>query len=445
KDYYIENKYYYFIKIQNNLDYYNITRYTYENGLLIKSYDEENDVTVLYEYDDYGNTVLQTILTTKDDTTQIVKTESRYDILGRLVWSKSNDSETEYTYDAAGRLLLSKTDNEYYQRTVYDNNGRIVQQLDTNQYDPLLDSLPYAYGDPTAGQTYVYNQYGDLIKETNSFGISTDYEYSDTGNVYRKHFDIYDYYYTAGGKCDKVTVNGNTIVDYDYNIDDASVTDENAEFVNSITYADGYVEKQTTDKYGTLHYKSANDNSFYNVSILSKGKSLAYKNLESQRHNAITVSDNYYSFDSRTIMLQKIFDYSVKTADDVTTVNETHFNTPFTTVISENNIKYTGQAYQLISEKISDTIPTVDGNKEIPVYKVVNKLVNREFSYSVQKNEDKVTETITGDLNRSLTAEQYFDEESNTYHKAYANGLSFHNTYDDDGNIIGDENNSYTY
>ncbi len=75
-------------------------------------------------------------------------------------------------------------------------------------------------------------------------------------------------------------------------------------------------------------------------------------------------------------------------------------------------------------------------------------MIDREIPYSLYiklKNEDKVTETITGDLNRSLTAEQYFDEESNTYHKAYVNGLSFHNTYDDDGNIIGDENNSYTY
>ena len=75
-------------------------------------------------------------------------------------------------------------------------------------------------------------------------------------------------------------------------------------------------------------------------------------------------------------------------------------------------------------------------------------MIDRETLYSLYiklKNEDKVTETITGDLNRSLTAEQYFDEKSNTYHKAYANGLSFHNIYDDDGNIIGDENNSYTY
>ena len=451
KDYYIENKYYYFIKIQNNLDYYNITRYTYENGLLVKSYDEENDVTVLYEYDDYGNTVLQTTLTVKDDATQIVKTESRYDILGRLVWSKSNDSETEYTYDAAGRLLLTKTDDNYYQRTVYDNNGRIVQEIDNDKYDPLLDNLPYAYSDTTAGKTYVYNQYGDLIKETNSFGISTDYEYSDTGNVYRKHFDIYDYYYTAGGKCDKVTVNGNTIVDYTYSIDDSSVIYPDAKYVTLKTYADGYEEKQTADKYGTTYFKSANNNSFYNVSLLSKGKSLAYKNLESQRHNTITVSDNYYSFDSRTIMLQKIFDYSVKTADNVTTVNETHYNTPFETVITEDSIKYKTQVNEFVErENIDvglepDEEDTDTNQQEIHTTEYATKLTDREFSYSVQKNEDKVTETITGDLNRSLTAEQYFDEESNTYHKAYVNGLSFHNTYDDDGNIIGDENNSYTY
>ncbi|MDE5964019.1 MAG: hypothetical protein K2G65_01290, partial [Eubacterium sp.] len=445
KDYYVENQYYHHREIQDYLDYYNITRYTYESGLLIKSHDEENDITVLYEYDDYGNITSQTTLTVEEDTTKIVKTESRYDILGRLVWSKSNDSETEYTYDAAGRLLLTKTDNEYYQRTVYDNNGRIVQELDNDKYNPALDNLPNAYSDTSAGKTYEYNQYGDLIKETNNYGISTEYEYSEKGNVFRKSFDIYDYYYTDSGKCSGVSVGGNAIVEYDYYIDDSSDSDTEAKYINKTNYADGYTEKQLTDKYGTLYYKFANDKSFYNVSILSKGKSLAYKNLETWRHNTITVDDSYYNFNSRTVELKEIFNYSVKTADDVTTVNETHFNTPFTTVISENNIKYTGQAYQLISEKISDTIPTVDGNKEIPVYKVVNKLVNREFNYNVQKNDDKVTETITGDLNRSLNSEQYFNEESNTYYKNYENSLSYYNTYDDNGNIIGDENNSYTY
>ena len=414
KDYYIENKYYYFIKIQNNLDYYNITRYTYENGLLVKSYDEENDVTVLYEYDDYGNTVLQTTLTVKDDATQIVKTESRYDILGRLVWSKSNDSETEYTYDAAGRLLLTKTDDNYYQRTVYDNNGRIVQEIDNDKYDPLLDNLPYAYSDTTAGKTYVYNQYGDLIKETNSFGISTDYEYSDTGNVYRKHFDIYDYYYTAGGKCDKVTVNGNTIVDYDYNIDDFNKELKEGQKADRITYADGYIEEHITDKYGIPYYKYANGKQFYSVYKDINSKRLSYYESELRRTNTLFVeNENSCSFIQRDDIAKETFTYNLVKEDNKQTVIEMHDGKTYQTVSEENKITY-------ISE-------------------------NATVVYTTENDGNEAVQKISIDDINVLVSNAVYNEESNTLTKSYGEELSFYNIYDDEGNIIGDENNRYTY
>ena len=414
KDYYIENKYYYFIKIQNNLDYYNITRYTYENGLLVKSYDEENDVTVLYEYDDYGNTVLQTTLTVKDDATQIVKTESRYDILGRLVWSKSNDSETEYTYDAAGRLLLTKTDDNYYQRTVYDNNGRIVQEIDNDKYEPLLDNLPYAYSDTTAGKTYVYNQYGDLIKETNSFGISTDYEYSDTGNVYRKHFDIYDYYYTAGGKCDKVTVNGNTIVDYDYNIDDFNKELKEGQKADRITYADGYIEEHITDKYGIPYYKYANGKQFYSVYKDINSKRLSYYESELRRTNTLFVeNENSCSFIQRDDIAKETFSYNLVKEDNKQTVIEMHDEKTYQTVSEENKITY-------ISE-------------------------NATVVYTTENDGNEAVQKISIDDINVLVSNAVYNEESNTLTKSYGEELSFYNIYDDEGNITGDENNSYTY
>ena len=414
KDYYIENKYYYFIKIQNNLDYYNITRYTYENGLLVKSYDEENDVTVLYEYDDYGNTVLQTTLTVKDDATQIVKTESRYDILGRLVWSKSNDSETEYTYDAAGRLLLTKTDDNYYQRTVYDNNGRIVQEIDNDKYDPLLDNLPGAYGDSAAGKTYVYNQYGDLIKETNSFGISTDYEYSDIGNVYRKHFDIYDYYYTAGGKCDKVTVNGNTIVDYAYNVDDFNRELKEGQKADRITYADGYIEEHITDKYGIPYYKYANGKQFYGVYKDINSKRLSYYESELRRTNTLFVeNENSCSFIQRDDIAKETFTYNLVKEDNKQTVIEMHDEKTYQTVSEENKITY-------ISE-------------------------NATVVYTTENDGNEAVQKISIDDINVLVSNAVYNEESNTLTKSYGEELSFYNIYDDEGNITGDENNSYTY
>ena len=278
----------------------------------------------------------------------------------------------------------------------------------------MLDNLPYAYSDTTAGKTYVYNQYGDLIKETNSFGISTDYEYSDTGNVYRKHFDIYDYYYTDGGKCDKVTVNGNTIVDYDYNIDDFNKELKEGQKADRITYADGYIEEHITDKYGIPYYKYANGKQFYGVYKDINSKRLSYYESELRRTNTLFVeNENSCSFIQRDDIAKETFTYNLVKEDNKQTVIEMHDGKTYQTVSEENKITY-------ISE-------------------------NATVVYTTENDGNEAVQKISIDDINVLVSNAVYNEESNTLTKSYGEELSFYNIYDDEGNIIGDENNRYTY
>ncbi|MDE5974216.1 MAG: RHS repeat-associated core domain-containing protein, partial [Eubacterium sp.] len=304
--------------------------------------------------------------------------------------------------------------NEYYQRTVYDNNGRIVQELDNDKYNPALDNLPNAYSDTSAGKTYEYNQYGDLIKETNNYGISTEYEYSEKGNVCRKSFDIYDYYYTDSGKCSSVAVGGDTIVNYSYDVDDFEKELKEGQKADRITYADGYIEEHITDKYGILYYKYANGKQFYGVYKDINSKRLSYYEGELRRTNTLYVeNENSCSFIQRDDIAKETFTYNLVKEDNQQTVTEMHNEKTYQTVAEENKITY-------ISENAT-AVYTVDGNENEAVCK------------------------ISIDDAEVLVSNVSYDEESNTLAKSYGEELDYYSVYDNDGNIIGDENNSYTY
>ena len=129
-------------------------------------------------------------------------------------------------------------------RTLYDNRGRVVQQIDPDVYDPAKDGLPQknTYSDPSAGHTYEYAENGNLVSETTKYGLETEYTYSKIGNLFQKHFDLYDYYYLENGKIDKICVDGETVVDYAYNVTDSGITLNDGDYVDQIAYSNGDTE-----------------------------------------------------------------------------------------------------------------------------------------------------------------------------------------------------------
>ena len=384
--------------------------------MVTKTEDVTNSSITVYQYDQYGNVIKTTTEVTKDGETTVTLSESTYDILGRVTSTKSGDSETVYTYDAEGRTLLVNADG-MYRRTVYDSRGRTVQEIEDADYNPELDNLPNAYSDPNVGQRYSYDENGSLIKEINRFDLETDYIYSDNGTLYLKHFDIYDYYYNNKVDCTKVTVNSNAVVEYDYEVTDSSKNKDlkYGQYINRITYADGYVEEQKYDKDGNVLAKYADGREYYSI-VSSDEKQMVYYDKETDRYNNISVSDNKTVFSQKRLYNKiDVFDYSSATENDVTTINETHFKKTFQTVTGKDSTQYTSSAMT--------------------------------FDYSMKRNDDNNTaeEYITSGENSILSAVYTYDEDNSTYQKSYGTEeLAFKTVYSE-GNIVEDENNHYTY
>ena len=228
--------------------------YTYNSsGLLTKTEDKSNNTITTYEYDPYGNVTKIACASETDNGTALSVTDYTYDITGNLLTAQNESSVSSFIYDAAGRQVRSETDGAV-SRTLYDSCGRVKQQIDSDVYDPAKDGLPSenTYSDPSAGHTYVYAENGSLTSETTKYGVKTEYTYTDVGNLYKKHFDIYDYYYLDDGSIDKICVDGKTAVDYAYNVTDSGITLNDGDYVDQVIYANGDVESYQYNSSGVL-------------------------------------------------------------------------------------------------------------------------------------------------------------------------------------------------
>lgn len=398
-------------------EFESVFKYTYENGKLIKTEDVDNHSTTVNTYDSYGNVIKTTTTVENEDGSESIGiTQDTYDILDRLISTKSNDKETTYTYDRAGRTLLVNADGECT-RTVYDNLGRVIQEIGSDDYDPALDDLPVDYLDYDVGHRYYYDSVGNLVKEINKYDIVTDYTYSSVGTLEKKSFDIYDYYYNKDGTCDRVDVSGETIVDYDYNVTDSTVNTKDGEILNRITYADGYTQEEMTDKYGSLLGKYNEDGIYFAfLGLFSSNNKLTYKNHDTDEFITTISEDDSYTYSRGRIYGEPTLEYQVSTQDDVTTIDETHFEKEFKTVINENNISYTS----------------------------AGGTVN--LTYDSDEDAQTATQTIQNGDSTIFSADYSYNEEDEKYVKSYSVGSkTYFSEYDDDGNIIADERNTYTY
>lgn len=77
-----------------------------------------------------------------------------------------------------------------------------------------------------------------MVKEINDSDIETTYVYSDVGTLRKKSFDIYSYYFQNNGKCDKININGKTIVDYDNKVSDSDASANADQYIDRVSYAD---------------------------------------------------------------------------------------------------------------------------------------------------------------------------------------------------------------
>lgn len=390
--------------------YQSVTKYEYSDGLLIKTTEKDNEV--VNSYDEYSNLIKSVTTVTEDDVTTVSISESKYDNLGRLILSISSNSNISYVYDSAGRTLLTNADGNFT-RTVYDERGRTIQEISTDDYDPEKDDLPNDYIDKDIGVRYIYDNVGNLIKVINESNVEIDYEYSDTGSLQKKSFDIYDYYYQEDGQCYRMDIGGNKYAEFGHKVE---TSDDNEFYYDSVSYADGYVEKYKYDINDNLRTKYANDSYFYNLNSANE-EEITYSENENRTSCLITSTTNHYKF------LKK--DYSGKYYE-------------YKYEVSLNNVT---NAKTIIQVNESGYYETVVNNG------VTNFTSNHSnFDYYVMGDENSSTQLIKNDSQDILESSVKFDENTNSFTKVYDSlELEYQISYDDFGNIITDGINNYTY
>ncbi len=390
--------------------YQSVNKYEYSNGLLIKTVEKDNEV--VNSYDEYSNLIKSVTTVTEDDVTTVSISESKYDILGRLILSISSNSNISYVYDSAGRTLLTNADGNFT-RTVYDEKGRTIQEISNDDYDPEKDDLPNDYIDKDIGVRYIYDDVGNLIKVINESNVEIDYEYSDTGSLQKKSFDIYDYYYQEDGQCYRMDIGGNKYAEFGHKVE---TSDGNEFYFDSVSYANGYVETYKYDVNNNLRTKYADDFAFYNISSANE-EEIKYSEYENLTSCLITSTTNHYKF------LKK--DYSGKYYE-------------YKYEVSLNNVT---NARTIIQVNESGYYKTVVNNG------VTNFTSNySNFDYYVTGNENSSTQLIKNDSQDILESSVKFDENTNSFAKVYDSlELEYQISYDDFGNIITDGVNNYTY
>ncbi|MGD9723617.1 MAG: putative Ig domain-containing protein [Pirellulales bacterium] len=175
-----------------------VTRNTYEDGRLTRTEDPEGGVT-LFDYDQKGRLWHTTRIAPSGTP---VTTTFGYDTKGRLIYTIDPDGvTTNNIYDTKGNPILTyrvwddpatgngiqgdgTIDKTVLTRTEYDAENRVTrvrQYTLTGAWDGLFTTLDAAAPDWTT--TNVYNSAGQLVKQTDPFGIDTYTLYDRRGNA----------------------------------------------------------------------------------------------------------------------------------------------------------------------------------------------------------------------------------------------------------------------
>lgn len=422
--------------------------------------------TTSYTYDVWGNVLTQTNTKLENGVSVPVSgTAYVYDDLNRCVKetaSENNeDTVTLYAYNPLGNIIYVRTGGEVT-RTLYDKYGRVVQEIEPQDYSASDDGLSVnnddvvigtdSYANGNIGHRYVYDTDTRLlIKETNRLDVETTYTYyPNTSVVATESFDVYVLSYNTDGKITSSTVNGNTYATYSYNNDGnpTEVIYGNGQSIHYVYDSKNNLWKQyhnnSTDPYIVYDYVPAPENT-----PIDTGEQLELEeNLEVTtnedyviKHKTNTDSNRYYTYyNSGEVKVAKadsqsdiIYSYNTVTDEDnhITTVSGVTGNKEYSFVSSENSITNTYDNKVLSAEStVNNTVTTTDVK------------VNNVTAYTVTETENSTSNVKS--YGSSLTFTDNYNNANKSQISSSSDGTNTINyTYYDDGQLHTVSGNNY--
>ncbi len=435
---------------ENNLTYFDVTEYNYDsNGRLIETSSDNS--TESYTYDQYGNTTSVETEYTEDNETVTDTTTYTYDVLGNVLTSTQDNETTTYTYDDAGRTLLVN-DNGKCTRTLYDDFGRVVQEIDPEDYDSTKEGLPSAntYSDSNVGQRYHYNSQNQIDYEINRLNVRTDYTYHNNGVKATEDFDIYNYSYNPQGNVTQIQITGTTTPYATYNYDTTGLV------LNSIDYGNGQsvlYEYNNDGKVKKQKYKaSANVNPVtqFVYEYGTDGELSAKIDINSERYtaysgNSVTVSElvttvnnNETEYSAGTLI------YSYTDTEEAT---ENGVTTPATSTKSYNGntvgITYNenSTAYTINNSSLFSLAETNDEANHTSATVLKDSSDNTLFSNSYTYDTDG---NVTGMTSGGVSTSYVYDTKGRITEYHQGNEAAYY-TYDSKGQLIREDLNYTDY
>ena len=193
-----------------------------KNGEFIFFYDDRSKQTVLtaghnnkiYKYN-YNRNKLVEKITHNDGSTE----EKKYDEKENVIWRKDrNNNEYFYKYNENSQLIERKSPCGLIENWVYDKDGNLIEEIDNEnkkilyRYDShgnLIERKTRIQGEFYQKRTYVYDEKGRKLKETDSLGNYTSYAYrefaKEAWQVTSPMGDMFFYEYDRAGRCSSIT------------------------------------------------------------------------------------------------------------------------------------------------------------------------------------------------------------------------------------------------
>ena len=386
-----------------------------ESGNLIKSVSK--DSAAEYTYDGSGNvlTVKKTAEDKQEETTVYtynpdgtVSTEVTdgkvsaytYNSVGWQTSETADGKTVSYSYNLNGDKIRTAENNTVKSRTVYDNYGRIKQQISEAEYNASFDALNTSsadsYTDTAAGIRYYYGTDGRLTQiKAGCYAVSAN----------------------ADNRVTSVTAGNTVLAQYDYDNDAQSL-------ISAVNYANGQ----------SIAY---NYNSAGNIESLYYGDTLAYT----------------YAYDGGNTLISK-----TNHIDNVRTV----YSSDGVTVGTINSDGTLNAEYNRIYERLNRTSstsgmittdgfePAADG-EEAELKRITESFADGSFSTdyyedyltygSITRTEEKTDGTVSGvtvkNGGNKLYSEEYtYNDDGLIAAVTVSDGRTYAYTYDENKNIV---------